>query len=125
MIMRTPEETQELTISIVESGQKVHLPTSAVQMLMDILVNISQGNAVQIVPVHAELTTQKAADILMVSRPYLVKLLDEGKIQFRKVGSHRRIRYCDLLRFKEAEERARHAVLDELAMETQDFHMDV
>ena len=123
MVMNTPDETQEITICMGHSEQRVHLPASAVQMLMDILVNISQGNAVQVVPVHAELTTQQAADILMVSRPYLVKLLDEKKIEHRKVGSHRRIRYNDLLKFKEQEERARKAVLDELAAEAQELDM--
>lgn len=123
MVMNTPDETQEITICMGHSEQRVHLPASAVQMLMDILVNISQGNAVQVVPVHAELTTQQAADILMVSRPYLVKLLDEKKIEHRKVGSHRRIRYNDLLTFKEQEERARKAVLDELAAEAQELDM--
>lgn len=123
MVMTTPEETQEITVCMGHSEQRVHLPASAVQMLMDILVNISQGNAVQVVPVHAELTTQQAADILMVSRPYLVKLLDEKKIEHRKVGSHRRIRYNDLLKFKDQEERARKAVLDELAADAQELDM--
>ena len=123
MVMTTPDETQEITVCMGHSEQRVHLPASAVQMLMDILVNISQGNAVQVVPVHTELTTQQAADILMVSRPYLVKLLDEKKIEHRKVGSHRRIRYNDLLKFKEQEERARKAVLDELAAEAQELDM--
>lgn len=124
MFMTTPEECQEITVCLGHAEQKVHLPASAVQMLMDILVNISQGNAVQVVPVHAELTTQQAADMLMVSRPYLVKLLDEGKIKHRKVGKHRRIRYDDLLQFKEREEASRRAVLDELAQETQTLYTD-
>jgi len=123
MVMTTPEKTQEITVCMGHSEQRVHLPASAIQMLMDILVNISQGNAVQVVPVHAELTTQQAADILMVSRPYLVKLLDEQKIEHRKVGSHRRIRYNDLLKFKEQEERARKAVLDQLTAEAQELDM--
>lgn len=123
MVMTTPEETQEISVCLGHSEQKVHLPASAVQLLMDILVNISQGNAVQIVPVLAELTTQQAADILLVSRPHLVKLLDEGKIEHRKVGSHRRIRYNDLLKFKAQEERARKSILDELAAEAQAHDM--
>ncbi|MBS1190875.1 MAG: hypothetical protein H6R10_2667 [Rhodocyclaceae bacterium] len=123
MVMTTREEVQEITVRSGDNEQVVRLPASAVQMLMEVLVNISQGNAVQIVPVHAELTTQQAADFLMVSRPHLVKLLDEGKIEHRKVGSHRRIRYDDLLKFKEQEGRARKAVLDELAAEAQELNM--
>lgn len=123
MVMTTREDVQEITVRHGDNEQVVRLPSSAVQMLMEILVNISQGNAVQVVPVHAELTTQQAADFLMVSRPHLVKLLDEGKIQHRKVGSHRRIRYEDLLRFKEQEERARKAVLDKLVADAQELDM--
>jgi len=123
MVMSTPEDVQEISVCIGLSEQKVHLPASAIQLLLDVLVNISQGNAVQIVPVLAELTTQQAADILLVSRPYLVKLLDEGKIEHRKVGSHRRIRYNDLLKFKTHEEKARKSVMDELAAEAQALDM--
>jgi excisionase family DNA binding protein len=123
MVLTTREEVQEITIKSDEGEQVVHLPSSAVQMLMEILVNISQGNAVQVVPVHAELTTQQAADFLLVSRPYLVKLLDEQKIEHRKVGSHRRIRYEDLLKFKKQEERARKANLDELSELAQELDM--
>jgi excisionase family DNA binding protein len=81
------------------------------------------GNAVQIVPVHAEMTTQEAAELLMVSRPYLIKLLDEGKIDHRKVGSHRRVKYCDVLKYKEAHESTRKKALDELAQEAQGLEM--
>lgn len=123
MVMTTREVVQEITINSDHGQQVVRLPASAVQMLMEILVNLSQGNAVQIVPVHAELTTQEAADFLMVSRPHLIKMLDENKIEHRKVGSHRRIRYSDLLRFKETEERARKAALDELAAQAQELDM--
>jgi len=73
--------------------------------------------------VHAELTTQEAADMLMVSRPYLIQLLDSRQIGYRKVGTHRRIRYCDLLNFKNKEEANRDQVLDELASQAQEQKM--
>lgn len=122
-LMTTKDETQEITVRRGDSEQVVRLPASAVEMLMDILVNISMGNAVQIVPVHAEMTTQEAAELLMVSRPYLIKLLDEGKIDHRKVGTHRRVKYCDVLKYKEAHESARKKALDELAQEAQEMGM--
>lgn len=123
MVMETREGVQEITVKHGENEQTVRLPSSAFQLLMDILVNIGQGNAVQVVPVHAELTTQEAADLLMVSRPYLIKLLDEGKIAYRKVGTHRRVQYGALLAFKEQEAQARKASLDALAAESQELNM--
>ncbi|MDD2686271.1 MAG: helix-turn-helix domain-containing protein [Gallionella sp.] len=123
MILATKEDVQKVTIQSDGEKTKVELPMSAFRLFIDILANLSQGNAVQVVPVHAELTTQEAADLLMVSRPHLIKLLDEHKIPFRKVGTHRRIRYSDLLNFKNNEEKLREAALDELAAQAQELGM--
>lgn len=101
--------------------ETVELPASAVRLLVDILEQMARGNAVTLVPVHAELTTQQAADLLGVSRTHLVQLLDEGKIAHRKVGTHRRIRAEDALKYRRETERKRREALDKLTAYDQEL----
>jgi excisionase family DNA binding protein len=97
------------------------LPAATVRLLVEILEQMAVGNAVTVIPVRAELTTQGAADILNVSRPFLVSLLEEGKLPFRKVGTHRRILYSDVMAYKRREDEARRGVLRELAKQAQEL----
>lgn len=104
-------------------AHQVELPTSALRLLIDILAELADGNAVRIVPVHAELTTQEAADLLQVSRPHLVKLLEAQVLPFHKTGKHRRIRFADLMRYKAEREQASEEAMAALARQAQELGM--
>jgi excisionase family DNA binding protein len=97
----------------------ITVPREAFDLFLDVLGQMSLGNAVTIVPVHAELTTQQAADLLNVSRPFLIQALEDGRLPYRKVGTHRRIRAEDLFELKRLEEARRRAMLDELTAEAE------
>lgn len=103
--------------------ETLSVPTSALRLFLHLLIEMSQGHSVALIPTHAELTTQQAADILNVSRPYVVKLLDEGKIPSRTVGKYRRVRLDDLMAYKRKDDDARAKVLDELSAEAQELGM--
>ena len=99
------------------------LPGHVLQILLDVLSEMSKGNAISLVPHHQEVGTQEAASLLNVSRPFLVGLLDQGEIPFRKVGSHRRVLLKDLLEYKDRCDHRRANALDELTAFSQDNDM--
>ncbi len=99
------------------------LPTPVLDLLLSILTEMAEGNAVTLIPIHAELTTQQTADILNVSRPFVIELLEKGEIPHRKVGKHRRILFSDLMKFKQRSDARRQKVLDELAAQAQEEDM--
>ena len=95
-------------------GARVELPASALEALQLVVEALSRGQAITIVPRDRELTSQEAADILNVSRPYLIKLLGQGDIPFHRVGTHRRIKIEDVLAYRKRRDAERHAALNEL-----------
>lgn len=103
--------------------ETVTLPPTAVRMLVDLLSEMAKGNAVTLIPIHAELTTQEAANLLNVSRPFVVELIKSKKLPARKVGTHRRIRFADLQAYKERVDADRARALDELAAQAQELGM--
>lgn len=112
----------ELRVQL-DDGQTLVLPQSVARLLSHILTEMAEGNAVTMIPIHAEMTTQEAADFLNVSRPHLIGLLERGDIDFHKVGTHRRVRFQDVKGYKDRLTTDRSQALDELAKASQDLGM--
>lgn len=119
LLSRYARQKRPLTLRVTDAEQErpLELPAGAVALLMDILEAMAAGRGVTLIPENAELTTVQAADVLNVSRPFLIKLLDEAAIPHRKVGKHRRIRMEDVMAYKATIDREREAVLDQLVNE--------
>ena len=109
----------DTTVTIMINGTRVEVPGSLIPVLSSSLKMMGEGQSVAVVPVEQEIGTQEAAELLGVSRPFLVKLLDNGAIPSRKVGVQRRVKPADILAYKEQEKAQRRDVLRELAAEDQ------
>jgi excisionase family DNA binding protein len=113
----------DITLAVAaDSGEttQIRIPSAALQLLFAALSEMAQGNGVSLLPVHAKLTTQQAADLLNVSRPHFVGLLEKGEMPFRLVGNQRRVRLQDVLAYKAYTDADRRAALDDLARLGQD-----
>lgn len=103
--------------------ESVAVPESAFRLFLEILNQMGQGNAVTLVPMHHELTTQQAADLMGVSRPYFVKLLETNAIPFHCVGSRRRVKFAHLQAYLESVRGQSREALDRLAAEAQSLRL--
>lgn len=103
------------------SGERIELPPAAFEVLRRAVHLLGQGRAVAIIPYSKMLTTQQAAELLNVSRPYVVKLLETGEIPFEKVGSHRRIQFSDLMAYRQRRDKERHKSLDRITRASQEL----
>ena len=124
-LSRYIRKKKPLSMKVMESGQEhpIDLPAGAVALLMDILEAMAAGRGVAIIPENAELTTVQAANLLNVSRPFFIKLLDEKAIPHRLVGRHRRVLIDDVMAYKSKIDREREAVLDQLTADAQEQNM--
>ncbi len=104
----------QLRVQVDADGDLIELPPMVTRLLQIVLEHMAAGHPISIMPLEAEMTTQQAADMLGVSRPFFIKLLEQGAVQHRKVGRHRRIRVADLLAYRKQNQAARSAALDEL-----------
>ncbi len=114
---------ETLDVTVAGTAESVHLPRAVLDLIREVLANMAAGQGVTVVPAHAELTTQQAAQMLNVSRPHVIKLLDEGHIEYRMVGRHRRILASSLLAYQRTQLGASRDAAEELAALTEDLKL--
>jgi len=117
------KESGVAKIKIKESGDFIKIPQTALKLLFIIIQNMADGKSITLIPSGAEVSTQQAADMLNVSRPHLVKLLEERKIPFKKVGAHRRIELNDIIEYDRKLSQTRNEQLDFLAKQAQELNL--
>lgn len=120
---RGSKTKSELLFHIAKKEQRAALPQGVLELVIFLLNEAALGHSVTLIPSHKDLTTQEAAELLNVSRPFVVKLLEEGKIPFRKIGAHRRIRFIDLMTYKQKSEMEQNKAFNELAKLSQELKL--
>jgi excisionase family DNA binding protein len=129
-IVSSLDHSRAINIALTEDGVErvsespvLRLPPKVLRLFADVLGSLAQGKAIAVMPKELDVTTQEAAIFLSVSRPYLVRLLEEGKIPFHKVGTHRRIRFEDVVRYREDRQKTSQDALQKLANQAQELGM--
>ena len=121
--LASKKKAKVIKLRIEESDEIVTIPLKALKLLNSILTNMAQGKSTALMPTDAEITTQQAAEILNVSRPHVIKLLEKGDIPFKKVGSHRRILLQDILEYESKFKIERRKKLNQIAKEAQKLNL--
>lgn len=124
-LLRVIRQDGNVHVRVQPEGEQaevtITLPREALELFVEVLGYVASGNEVTIISQRAELTTRQAAELLNVSRPYLVGLLEAGKIPFRMVGTHRRIRFTDVMAYRQKDDARRDEVLAELTRQAEDL----
>lgn len=120
-LVRQPDGKVRLVVDDEHGDATLTVPRGAVELLARILAHMAAGQGVSVVPAHAELTTQQAADLLNVSRPFLIGLLDAHEIEYRKVGKHRRIKADSLMKYMRADDQGRREAANALTALNQEM----
>lgn len=110
-------------IALVINGQEIEVPSVIYFALTEVVKTLNNGDSVTLIPMDKELTTQQAADILNVSRPYFIKLLENGTIKFRKTGTHRKVLMQDLIEYRDKRAENRHANIEEMSKLSQELRL--
>jgi excisionase family DNA binding protein len=115
-LIETNNKTQKIDIQGKDGNiHAIELPVNMLYLLLEALTQLGEGNAVNLTPIHSELTTQEAADLLNISRPSLIKLLDEKQIPYHRVGNRRKVKFTDVSSYKDKIDKKRRKTLDELS----------
>lgn len=115
---------QKLTVSDDRGDtHTIEIPSSALRFFIDVLTQLGEGNSVSLIPIHAEMTTQEGADILGISRPTFIRLLDDNVIPYHRVGNRRKVKYQDVHEYKQKIDEERLKVLAELSELDQELGM--
>ena len=123
LLKRYRSQTVQVYAGDKDEEGPIRIPRHAFELFLELLGQMASGNTVTLVPVKAELSTQEAADLLNVSRPYLVGLLEDGTIPYRRVGTHRRVRLDNLMAYKKKMNATQEEAFDELVQQAQELDL--
>jgi excisionase family DNA binding protein len=109
---------------VTSDGEELDVPPALFELLVAVAEELERGNGVSVLPLHRQLTTTEAAQLLNVSRPHVITLLERGELPFEKVGTHRRVRLADVLAYRHVQDRRRREALDDMVRQGEDLGLE-